>query len=251
MIAEALLVLIAVLSSVYFGRFRSRALRSWTAQAAWLRAFIYFSCCLLVADLAGAIDLLIYSPLTHPGQLSSSLWWLSTAAITLFILVAYWGYWHHHTLRFDRKLAPISQLAFGLCWGVSSGLLMLAIWQVSSQLTGEISAVLTWVLAFALISTWQALFMDMYWNIYISPEHDTPESFQRKLVRTHVPNMVLSLTYLAVYQNYLLFVGLQTLALVAAAYGVRMPPPWSKAEGPAARQVPGLFGLPRGGGHIE
>jgi hypothetical protein len=62
--------------------------------------------------------------------------------------------------------------------------------------------------------------------------------------------MTLCLIYLAVYRNYGIFVILQTIALVAASYGMRMPPPWSDSPGPPSRRVPGLFGLPRGGGYI-
>jgi hypothetical protein len=101
-----------------------------------------------------------------------------------------------------------------------------------------------------MISLWQALWMDMYWDVWVSPEHDSPESIRKKVPRTHIPNMTLCLTYFAVYQNYWIFIGLQTLALMAASYGMRMPAPWCRETTPAARQVPGLLGLPRAGGYI-
>ena len=63
--------------------------------------------------------------------------------------------------------------------------------------------------------------------------------------------MTLCLTYFAVFQNYWLFIALQTLALLAASYGMRMPAPWNREATPPARRVPGLLGLPRAGGYIE
>ena len=71
----------------------------------------------------------------------------------------------------------------------------------------------------------------------------------RKVPRTHIPNMTLCLTYFAVYENYWIFIGLQTIALLAAVYGMRFPPPWSKRETPPATRVPGLLGLPKSGGY--
>jgi hypothetical protein len=245
------LCLIGVQLLLYVGRYRKQDEQVWSAPAAWLRAGMYFCSCLLVAELTGAVDTIIESPLVWQGQLQDPWWWLSTVVVLIFIIAAYWGYWYHLTLQFERRLHPVSQLVFGLCWGVTSGLLLLAFWQIANAIGKGWPPWLVWLLAYGLISVWQALFMDMVWNVYIAPEHDSAITIQRKLARTHIPNMTLCLLYLAVYRNYGIFVALQTLALVAASFGMRMPPPWSDSPGPASRRVPGLFGLPRGGGYIE
>ena len=211
---------------------------------------MYLCFCLLVADLTGALDLLLGAPPVWSSQLADPLWWLATVAITLFMVWAYCIYWYRNTLRFGRDLHLVAQAAFGLVWGLASGLLFLGYWQVSVAVTGDLPGWVTWLLAYAMISVWQALWMDMYWDVYVSPEHDTPESIRQKVPRTHIPNMTLCLTHFAFFQNPWLFVGWQTLALVAASLGMRMPPPWSREPTPAARQVPGLLGLPRAGGYI-
>jgi len=250
---ESLVVLgaMVLLLCLYLARYRDHPPQQWSAPAAWLRAGIYFCFCLLVAIATGAMDAALASPVVHPGQSADPWWWLSTAAVSLFIVIAYWGYWYRHTLRFGRPLAPVSQLVFGLCWGFTTGLLFLSFWHLALAIGEGWPLWLVWLLAYVMISVWQALWMDMYWDVYVSPEHDSPESIRRKVPRTHIPNMTLCLTYFAVYQNYWIFIGLQTIALLAAAYGMRMPPPWSKLPTPPARRVPGLLGLPRAGGYIE
>ena len=174
-----------------------------------------------------------------------------TVALFAFIFGAYWGYWYRNTLRFGRKLDVLPQLVFGLGWGISTGLMFLSWWHLAQWIGDGWPLWAIWLIAYILISLFQALWMDMYWDVYVSPEHDTPESIRSKVPRTHIPNMTLCLTWFACYQNYHLFIALQTLALLAASFGMRMPAPWSRESTPAARRVPGLLGLPRAGGYIE
>ena len=235
---------------IYVTRYRQHALDVWSAPAAWLRAGIYFCFCLLVANASGALQATLSSPVIHPGQSADPWWWISTLVVLLFIIAAYWGYWYHSTLRFGRKLDVVPQLVFGLCWGFTTGLFFLSFWHLALAIGPGWPLWLVWLLAYVMISVWQALWMDMYWDVYVSPEHDSPESIKKKVPRTHIPNMTLCLTYFAVYQNYWIFIGLQTIALLAASYGMRMPAPWCKQPTPPARQVPGLLGLPRAGGYV-
>lgn len=239
-----------ILLVVYLLFYRAHPAEVYSAPAAWLRAGMYWCFCLLVGSLSGALDATLASPLVYPQQLDDSLWWLSTALVTGFILWAYWGYWYGNTLRFDRGLAPLPQLFFGLAWGFTTGLLFLSFWHLALSLGPGWPVWATWLVAYTMISVWQALWMDMYWDVYVSPEHDSPASIKAKVPRTHIPNMTLCLTWFAVYHNYWLFIGLQTIALLAASYGMRMPAPWSREPTPPARRVPGLFGLPRAGGYI-
>jgi hypothetical protein len=250
MLLSLLLAAMAGLLLLYILRYRNHSPQVWSAPAAWLRAAIYFCFCLLVASVTGTLDALLNSPFVYPGQWQNPVWWLSTVAVTGFILVAYWGYWYRNTLRFGRKLDLIPQGVFGLCWGFTSGLYFLSFWHLMLVIGENWPVWVVWLLSYGLISLWQALWMDMYWDVYVSPEHDSPESIRKKVPRTHIPNMTICLTYFAVYQNYWIFIGLQTIALLAASYGMRFPAPWSRRETPPARRVPGLFGLPRAGGFI-
>jgi hypothetical protein len=92
--------------------------------------------------------------------------------------------------------------------------------------------------------------MDLYWDVYVLPEHDTPWSLKGKVICSHIPNMLVCLTYLAIYNNQGIFVMLQSLALTGAAVSMRVPPFWFKGYNRPPRTAPGLFGLPHAVGYV-
>jgi hypothetical protein len=243
-------VCLAILLFVYVRGHRHHPADVFDPMAAWLRAGMYFCFCFLVAACSGALSAALQNPIIAPGQLSDPIWLLSTLFLYGFIIVAYWGYWARNTLKFDRKLDLFPQLLFGLLWGVSSGLFFLAFWHLALLIGHDWGRWQVGLLAYLMISLWQMFWMDMFWDVYVSPEHDTPESIKAKVPRTHIPNMTFCLPYFIVFGNDWIFVSLQTLALMAASIGMRMPAPWSKASTPPARRVPGLLGLPRAGGYV-
>lgn len=237
--------------ALYVTRWRNHDAGIWSAPGAWSRWAIYCCACIWFAYFSGALAATLSSPLVSQGQLQDPWWLLSTLVLFAFIVAAYWIYWYRNTLRFGRRLDLLPQLVFGLGWGFCTGLLFLSWWHVALRFGETWPLWGVWLLAYTLISVWQAFWMDMYWDVYVSPEHDTPDSIRQKVPRTHIPNMTLCLTWFAIYENYWLFIALQTLALLAAAFGMRMPAPWSRESTPAARRVPGLLGLPRAGGYLD
>ena len=169
-----------------------------------------------------------------------------------FILVAYWGVWARFTIRFDRKLDLLPQVFYGLIWGTAFGQMFLSFWHLAVMLGPDWETWQIWLLTYAILSIWQWLLMDMYWDIYISPEHDTAFSIALKVPTTHVPNITLCLTFFAIYENYALFVALQCLALIGCSVAMRMPAPWSREPTLAARRGPSMFfGLPRCAGYLS
>ena len=46
-----------------------------------------------------------------------------------------------------------------------------------------------WLLAYTSIAIWQWLWQDYYWDVYVSPEHDSPLSIKVKVLATHIPNI--------------------------------------------------------------
>ena len=246
-----LLALTLAFLVLYVLRTRRHDPAVWSPAAAWNRAAIYFCYCLLVADLTGALDALLSSPLAFSGQLDSATWWAATLGVTGFMVWAYWIYWYRNTLQFGRSLQVLPQLAYGLAWGITTGVYMLSFWHIADWLTGSYHAAVTWLIAYAMIGAWQALWMDLVWDVWVSPEHDTPQAKKDKVPRTHVPNMTLCLAHFALFGNYWIFVGWQTIALTAASFGMRMPPPWSKEPALPSRREPGLFGLPHAVGFID
>jgi hypothetical protein len=227
-----------------------REVSVFSPTAAWLRAGISFCVFYLVSWATGTMEAIVSSPIATPEQLASTGWWLWVVGLTVFILIAYWGIWARYTIRFDRKLDLVPQIAYGLVWGTAMGQMILSIWHIAEMIGPEWATWQVFLLAYAMISIWQWLLMDMFWDIYISPEHDSPLSIMLKVPLSHIPNVTLCLIFFAIHRNYAIFIALQTLALVGCSINMRMPAPWSKEPTPSARREPSFFwGLPRCSGY--
>lgn len=229
-----------------------RELSEYLPPVAWLRAGILFCLFFLLAWAAGTVAALLSEPLASSEQLADNRWRLWVLGLLAFIFVAYWGIWARYTIRFDRRLDLFPQIAFGLLWGLAFGLVFVTIWRFAERIGASWAAWQTWFLAYVLIGVWQWLLMDMYWDVYISPEHDNAKSIKLKVFLTHIPNVTLSLVFLALYGNGAIFIALQTLALVGCSINMRMLAPWSQEKTLPARRTPSIFwGLSRCGGYLS
>lgn len=217
------------------------------ASAGWRRAAIYVASCWLLSIATGTFGSIVTDAPVDASQASNPLWWAWTVGSVTTVVVGYWVLWGRWTLHFGRRRALGWQVAFGVMWGTGTGQLFVVIVDAWDRTGWDRWGV--WVAAYLTVSVWQGLFQDMYWDLYVTPEHDTPWSISRKVAFSHIPNVTVTLTYLVLYENRLIFVGLQTLALVAASVFMRMPAPGDTTPTPAAAQRPGPFGLPRGAGY--
>jgi hypothetical protein len=251
------IALLGVLIAYYHVRYRKREIDPYETPefdplAAWLRAGILFCSFYIVSWATGTMEVIIASPIASREQLLDARWWLWLVGLTAFIIFAYWGIWARYTIRFDRKIDLFPQTLFGLIWGTALGQMLVSIWRISAMIGRSWEVWQQGLLAYVLIGIWQWLLMDMYWDVYISPEHDSPRSIKIKTFFTHIPNVTLCLIFLAIYENYAIFIALQTLALVGCSINMRMPAPWSRERTPAARREASIFwGLPRCGGYIS
>ena len=232
-----------------FVRYRHPSSEVFVPKASWLRACIYFCACYLIAIGTGVFDALFSNPIATPEQINNKAWWLWIGGLITLVTVAYWVIWARYTLRFDRQLNPVSQTAFGLFWGTASGLLFLSFYHIAQAIGKEWQLYQVWLLAYSLIAIWQWLWQDYYWDVHISPEHDSPWSIKIKVIATHIPNITACLIFFATYRNYALFITLQTWALIGASLAMRMPPPWSAHITPPATRSVGIFGLTRASGY--
>jgi hypothetical protein len=137
--------------------------------------------------------------------------------------------WVRYTVRFDRPRSPAMATLFGVLWGTSSGQLFLAVWLLANDIPG-IPTWGAWLVTWLLLGLWQPNFHNIYWDHYIAPEHDTRLTQRIKALGCHIPNLIITLTYLALYDNYAIFVSFQVVACVAAATGMRYPAPWTPAD---------------------
>jgi hypothetical protein len=221
-----LLALIALALSIMLGvRLwgRSRALPSgYNAELAWLRAGLYFCACFLISRATGVLPALLGNPLATAEQLADPNWLAFTALCFAVVFTGYYMVWPRGTLTHDRVLHWPAVISFGLLWGVSEGQLFLSVWAIAERFVTSrvIVAIVTFLALSAFIGVWHARF----WDLHIAPEHNLAEWNARKVLFAHFPNLVVTLTYLAVYGNLGIFVLFQTLALFGSTYFMRFPP---------------------------
>jgi len=215
-----------LLAGLYFIKYRNHPWDIYYPRLAWLRAGMYFCACYTFSYLTGAMELLLSSPVVTPEQWADPAWKLFTVGILVFMFVAYSGVWSYFTPVFERKKNILISATFGFLWGSSSGQLFLSVWVLCGQLPlpGWGSALVT----FTVLAAYQPNWHNIYWDHYIAPEHDTPMTQVIKATCCHIPNLAINLTYLTLYENYLIFVAMQVIACVSAGIGMRYPAPWAK-----------------------
>lgn len=226
LIASAALLLFLVLFVAWLARYRARPWNIYDPKLAWLRAGLYFCACWLISYLTGAMELLLASPVFTSAQLANPGWRWFTAGMYAFILLAYPGVWVYFTVLFQRQRNTLVSGLFGLVWGASTGQLFLSVWLVAGKL--GLPAWGTWLVTFVVLALHQPNWHSIYWDHYVAPEHDTPLTQKIKALGCHVPNLAISLTHLALYGNYAIFVSVQVIACTAAAIGMRFPAPWDQ-----------------------
>ena len=234
---------------LYFLKHRNLPISIWKPGAAWLRAGIYFVVCNIISASTGTLAEILRQPIIESGQLSDPGWVVVCGICFIYIFIAYWILWARLTITFDRKFYLGSEIVFGIIWGLSTGQVLLSfyhLWQSAS-----IPGWAIYLLSYVTMGLWMYVVQDYFWDIYVSPEHDTPRSIRIKTLVSHVPNVAICLFFLYTYGNYTLFVFTQTFALVAASIFQRFPAPWAMGQFNAPKTRPGLFGMPRGAGYTE
>ena len=187
----------------------------------WLRAAAYFSACLLVSALTGVLDTLLTGPVL--GESDRAGFGAALAVCVAVELVAYGWIWPIGTYTLDRPRDLPTGIGFGLVWGACEAQLLLAFWAVLERTGWQVGYVA--VGAFVLMSAFQGCWHALYWDRHVAPEHNDPAWNLRKVLLCHVPNLAVTLAFVAVYRAPLLFVALQTLSLVLSSCAMRFPRP--------------------------
>lgn len=199
---------------------------------AWWRAGAYFCVCLIVAWLTGALATIdLGATFVNDGSLTATGWWAFTALCVAVEIVAYWVVWPRGTYTLDRPRDLAWQVPFGLAWGICQGLMFLSIQFAISAL--PVSDLVVGILAFVAIATFQGLWHGLYWDRFVAPEHNDPTWNLPKVLCCHVPNLAVTLAYLTVIGNPVMFVAFQTVALLGSTIFMRFPRyparPWAVA----------------------
>jgi len=201
---------------------------TYSPNSAIVRAVAYFSACWLIAGLSGVTATLFGEEIATSSQLRSLGWWVFTLGCLAVIVVAYGVIWPKGTVTHGRPRHVPMVVVFGFAWGVSQGQLYLAIRAGAAEIHDN--RVVVGVVTFVAISAFTGVWHDRYWDKFVSPPHNIESWNGRKVAFCHVPNLVFTLTYLAVYDNDAIFVALQTTALVLSTWFMHFPPPSSLHE---------------------
>jgi hypothetical protein len=153
------------------------------------------------------------------------------------------------TLTFNRKYYLGSEILFGLLWGFSTGGILLSFYHSCSFLILPNWA--HYLLSFTFMSIWQYFIQDYFWDIYVSPEHDTHRSIIIKTLVCHVPFITISLGFLTIWNNYAIFIIFFIFALTASSIFQRFPSPCAKEVFHAPMVKKGIFGFPHGSGYLS
>ena len=234
---------------LYLLKYRTLPITTWKPGAAWTRAMIYFAICNLISIWTGTTEKLATQPIATSDQLSDPLWIVLVFICFLYIFIAYWILWAKMTLTFDRKFYIGVGLVFGAIWGLSTGQVLLSFYHLWNMTDFPRWAV--YFGSYACMGLWQYIVHDYFWDVYVSPEHDTPKSIKFKTLASHIPNVALCLLLLVLFENYWLYVFTQTFALIATTIFQKFPAPWAKGDFHAPMTKKGGFGFRRGAGFID
>ncbi|UCC18403.1 MAG: hypothetical protein JSV62_09830 [Promethearchaeota archaeon] len=226
---------------IYLKKYKGLPVNVWKPGAAYIRALIYFSLCNIIIAISGTLEKIIFQPLFTLEQISNPFWITYCIFCFVYIFIAYWVLWSRMTLTFNRRYYIGSEIIFGVMWGFSTGGLLLSFYHLWS-LVGVIGW-LKYLLSFASMGLWQYFIQDYFWDIYVSPEHDTPKSIIIKTVICHIPNIAICLGFLLIWNNYAFFIILQTFALIASSIFQKFPAPWTKGDFHAPMVKRGICGL--------
>lgn len=232
---------------VYITKYKGISIGVYKPGAAWIRALIYFSFCNIVTAVSGTLEQILKQPIFTTTQISNPFWIAYFSFCVIYVFIAYWILWSRMTLTFKRKYHLGSEIAFGIIWGFSTGGLLLSFYHLWS-LTG-VPSWANYILSFASMGLWQYFIQNYFWDIYVSPEHDTPRSIIVKTATCHMPNVAICLVFLTIWNNYAIYIAIQTFALLASTIFQKFPAPWTKGHFHAPMVKPGIGGYPRGTGY--
>ena len=232
----------------YIRKYKGLPIDVWKPGAAWTRAMIYFSFCNIFTAASGTLKQIFYQPLFTAEQIANPYWLIYFIFCFFYIFIAYWFLWSRMTLTFDRKYFLGSEICFGILWGFSTGGLLLSFHHLWS-----LTCVPSWanyLLSFITIGIWQYFIQDYFWDIYVSPEHDTPKSILLKTAACHIPNVAICLGFLTIWGNYAIFIIFYIFALVATTIFQKFPAPWAKGNFHSPMVKQGIRGYPRAVGYL-
>lgn len=210
-----------VLAAVYFQRSGDVPYGEYSPALAWLRAGMYFCLCVVVGTFSGVLDFVSKSSLVTAEQMADPTWISLTATCFAAISFSYIFLWSRGTFNDDRQHHRLLSLAYGCVWGICHGILLLSFWSAIEFI--GLSVVWVALISFFVIASYTVLYHYLIWDAFVSPPHNYSEWKWKKVAFCYLPNLAISLVWLAMYSNAGLFLLLQGYGFAIAAYVMRFP----------------------------
>lgn len=215
---------VVIFSLLLFFGTREVDTRVYNARLAWIRAFLYFSVCWFLSSVTGVLNNLLNSPLVNFENVSTLSWQMYVGLTWCVVLFGYLYIWPTGTVTYQRKLYPLPTLLIGVIWGLSEAQLFLVFWWTAESLLSNVwlIALMTYVMA----AIFNPLLHVFWWDRYVSPDHNIYEWNLKKVSMSHNPTLVLSIIYLALWEDLWVFLFWPAFGLLACAFAQKFPAPW-------------------------
>jgi hypothetical protein len=155
---------------------------------AWIRAFLFYSFCIIISWGLGVFDAVIVNGTSNLGEYTSDTTWIAlTTALMSFSFVGYWIIWPMGTVSYGRKKHSVLfwQVLFGIVNGLCEGMLNVSIWAVAELFHQPRWA--TFLIYFCIQGGWKANWDTGYWNVYVTPAHNVMSWNLFKVATVHSP----------------------------------------------------------------
>jgi len=192
-----------------------------------MRAVMFFCLCGIIGYVSGVLHALFHDGIREE-DIKDPLWIALTFFIIIFEFIAYWVLWPFGTVTYGRKLVLPTTLIMGVLWGFFDTMLYLSFWSLF-----ELAPIPRWgIVIIMAVIPFQAIWHNLLWNNYISPEHNILEWNKWKVLLCHIPNTVLTLCYFALFGYVRFYVLFYILSLCGSTLFMKFPPPWSHYRNP-------------------
>jgi hypothetical protein len=228
-LAATMMVIAVVLGVLLFiERPRHEPMRH-SPKMAWLRGGIYFCFVGLVAWLTGVWGAMSREPLVPTSQLDDPLWIALTGLCGALVIWGYVYWWPRGTITHGRRLYPLPALVFGLLWGACSAWMLLSVYAIVEMF--QWPAVVNALITLVVIAVYNLNYQSGWWDIHVSPPHNIRVWNNRKVLGSHNPFLIATLTHLVLFGDAALFTLFYAAALAASAIAMHFPPFW-EPDGP-------------------
>jgi hypothetical protein len=213
-----------VLGALFFAWRADQDPAKYSPKLAWVRAWLYYCFVIVFSWVTGVLGIVVSNPLIPEGRWEDTTWIIVVSACWLVSIWAYVYWWPRGTLTHGRKLYFLPAAFHGMFWGICAGLLYVSMYAMLEQfgLPGIVNA----LILVAILSAYNINYQVGWWDIFVSPRHNIKATNAGKVLLSHQPFLIATLTLLVMYGDAGMYVLLSTFAMTCSAVAMKFPPFW-------------------------